>query len=107
MLTTQILKSFVYDLYANLITLAKHNCILTLVSFFFFFFFPLKVQKEIRNLLPSLSSSPISPENFRVYLILPFLLPGKDGDSFLSLTILAQAIVKLQPEGQQTLGRVL
>ncbi|XP_016153364.1 PREDICTED: probable E3 ubiquitin-protein ligase HERC3 [Ficedula albicollis] len=62
-----------------------------------------EVQKEIRNLLPSLSSSPISPENFRVYLILPFLLPGKDGNSFLSLTLLAQAIMKLQPEGLQTL----
>ncbi|TRZ23540.1 hypothetical protein HGM15179_003554 [Zosterops borbonicus] len=62
-----------------------------------------KIQKEIRNLLPSLSSSPISPENFRVYLILPFLLQEKDGESFLSLTLLAQAIMKLQPEGLQTL----
>lgn len=78
--------------------------ILTLVSFFFP---PLKIQKEIRNLLPSLSSSPISPENFRVYLILPFLLQEEDGESFLSLTLLAQAIMKLQPEGLQTLGRVL
>lgn len=62
-----------------------------------------EVQKEIRNLLPSLSSSPISPENFRVFLILPFLLQGKDGNSFLSLSLLAQAIMKLQPEGLQTL----
>ncbi|RMC13728.1 hypothetical protein DUI87_08810 [Hirundo rustica rustica] len=62
-----------------------------------------EVQKEIRNLLPSLSPSPISPENFRVYLILPFLLQEKDGDSFLSLILLAQAILKLHPEGLQTL----
>ncbi|XP_063277626.1 probable E3 ubiquitin-protein ligase HERC3 isoform X2 [Prinia subflava] len=62
-----------------------------------------EVQKEIRNLLPSLSSSPISPENFRVYLILPFLLQAEDGDSFLSLILLAQTILKLQPEGLQTL----
>ncbi|XP_062349831.1 E3 ISG15--protein ligase HERC5-like [Cinclus cinclus] len=62
-----------------------------------------EVQNVIRNLLPSLSSSPVSPENFRVYLILPFLLQEKDGNSFLSLILLAQAIMKLQPEGLQTL----
>ncbi|XP_053795912.1 probable E3 ubiquitin-protein ligase HERC4 [Vidua chalybeata] len=62
-----------------------------------------EVQKEIRNLLPLLSSSPISPENFRVYLILPFLLQGKNEDSILSLILLAEAIMKLQPEGLQTL----
>ncbi|XP_037990606.1 probable E3 ubiquitin-protein ligase HERC4 isoform X2 [Motacilla alba alba] len=62
-----------------------------------------EVHKEIRNLLPSLSSSPISPENFRVYLILPFLLRGEDKESILSLIILAEAIMKLQPEGLQTL----
>ncbi|KAM4780827.1 E3 ISG15--protein ligase HERC5-like isoform 1-T1 [Cyanocitta cristata] len=60
-----------------------------------------EVQKQIKNLLPSLSSSPISPENFRVYLILPFLLQGEDGDSL--ILEMAQAIMKLQPEGLQTL----
>ncbi|XP_064272993.1 E3 ISG15--protein ligase HERC5-like isoform X1 [Passer domesticus] len=62
-----------------------------------------EVQMGIRNLLSSLSSSPISPENFRVYLILPFLL--REGDEFpvLSLIVLAEAIMKLQPEGLQTL----
>ncbi|XP_023781952.1 probable E3 ubiquitin-protein ligase HERC4 isoform X3 [Cyanistes caeruleus] len=62
-----------------------------------------KVQQAILNLLRSLSPSFISPENFRVYLILPFLLNGKDIDSFLSLILLAQAIMKLQPKGLQTL----
>ncbi|KAM6346600.1 putative E3 ubiquitin-protein ligase HERC4 isoform 2-T2 [Podargus strigoides] len=62
-----------------------------------------EVQKEIEKLLPSLSSSPISPENFRVYLILPFLLQGHDDSSFRSLSLLAQAIMKLQPEALQTL----
>ncbi|XP_075005669.1 putative E3 ubiquitin-protein ligase HERC4 isoform X3 [Calonectris borealis] len=62
-----------------------------------------QVQKEIEKLLPSLSSSPISPENFRVYLILPFLLQGKDDSSFRSLRLLAQAITKLQPKDLQTL----
>ncbi|XP_075564793.1 putative E3 ubiquitin-protein ligase HERC4 [Pelecanus crispus] len=62
-----------------------------------------EVQKEIEKLLPSLSSSPISPENFRVYLILPFLLQSEDDSSFHSLSLLAQAITKLQPEDLQTL----
>ncbi|XP_021404911.2 putative E3 ubiquitin-protein ligase HERC4 [Lonchura striata] len=62
-----------------------------------------EVQKEIRNLLPLLSSSPISPENCRVYLILPFLLQGNDEDTILSLILLAEAIMKLQPQGLQTL----
>ncbi|XP_010075477.1 PREDICTED: probable E3 ubiquitin-protein ligase HERC3, partial [Pterocles gutturalis] len=62
-----------------------------------------EVQKEIEKLLPSLSSSPISPENFRVYLILPFLLQGEDDSSFRSLMLLAQAIAKLQPKDLQTL----
>ncbi|XP_009473150.1 PREDICTED: probable E3 ubiquitin-protein ligase HERC3 [Nipponia nippon] len=62
-----------------------------------------EVQKEIEKLLPSLSSSPNSPENFRVYLILPFLLQGEDDGSFRSFRLLAQAIMKLQPEYLQTL----
>uniref|UniRef100_A0A8C9NN57 E3 ISG15--protein ligase HERC5-like n=1 Tax=Serinus canaria TaxID=9135 RepID=A0A8C9NN57_SERCA len=65
-----------------------------------------EVQMEIRNLLESLSSSPISPispENFRVYLILPFLLREKNEGSVLSLIVLAGAIMKLPPEGLQTL----
>ncbi|KAM6402234.1 putative E3 ubiquitin-protein ligase HERC3 [Pluvialis apricaria] len=62
-----------------------------------------EVQNEIEKLLPSLSSSPISPENFRVYLILPFLLQGEDGSSFCSLGLLAQAIMKLQSKDLQTL----
>ncbi|XP_015481119.1 probable E3 ubiquitin-protein ligase HERC4 isoform X1 [Parus major] len=62
-----------------------------------------EVQQAILNLLTSLSPSLISPENFRLYLILPFLLNGKDIDSFPSLILLAQAIMKLQPEGLQTL----
>ncbi|XP_010146138.1 PREDICTED: probable E3 ubiquitin-protein ligase HERC3, partial [Eurypyga helias] len=62
-----------------------------------------EVQKEIEKLLPSLSSSPISPENFRVYLILPFLLQGEDNSSYRSLGLLAQAITKLQPKDLQTL----
>ncbi|XP_053920301.1 probable E3 ubiquitin-protein ligase HERC4 isoform X3 [Cuculus canorus] len=62
-----------------------------------------EVQKEIEKLLPSLSSSPISPENFRVYLILPVLLQGDDNSSYRSLRLLAQAIMKLQPKDLQTL----
>ncbi|KAM6313327.1 putative E3 ubiquitin-protein ligase HERC4 [Aegotheles albertisi] len=62
-----------------------------------------EVQKEIEKLLPSLSSSPISPENFRVYVILPFLLQGCDHSSFRSLSLLAQAIIKLQPKVLKTL----
>ncbi|XP_059673641.1 probable E3 ubiquitin-protein ligase HERC3 [Gavia stellata] len=62
-----------------------------------------EVQKEIEKLLPSLSSSPISPENFRVYLILPFLLQGEDESSYRCLRLLAQAITKLQPKDLQTL----
>ncbi|XP_008938722.1 PREDICTED: E3 ISG15--protein ligase HERC5-like, partial [Merops nubicus] len=62
-----------------------------------------EVQKEIENLLPSLSSSPISPENFRVYLILPFLLQGEDNSSYCSLRLLAHSIMKLQPKDLQTL----
>ncbi|XP_067993448.1 probable E3 ubiquitin-protein ligase HERC4 isoform X1 [Melanerpes formicivorus] len=62
-----------------------------------------QVLKEIEKLLPSLSSSPTSPENFRVYLILPFLLQGEDDSSYCSLRLLAQAIMKLQPKAQQTL----
>ncbi|XP_074679165.1 E3 ISG15--protein ligase HERC5-like isoform X1 [Strix aluco] len=62
-----------------------------------------EVQKEIEKLLPSLSSSPISPENFRVYLILPFLLQGQDESSYHALRLLAQAITKLQPKDLQTL----
>ncbi|KAM9295768.1 putative E3 ubiquitin-protein ligase HERC3 [Morus bassanus] len=62
-----------------------------------------EVQNEIEKLLPSLSSSPISPENFRVYLILPVLLQGEDDSSFRSLGLLAQAIQKLQPKDLQTL----
>ncbi|KAJ7397165.1 hypothetical protein BTVI_137957 [Pitangus sulphuratus] len=61
-----------------------------------------EVQKKIDNLLPSLSSSPISPENLRVYLILPFILQRKDGSSYHSLRLLAKAIMKLQPEDLQT-----
>ncbi|XP_069711475.1 probable E3 ubiquitin-protein ligase HERC3 isoform X3 [Phaenicophaeus curvirostris] len=62
-----------------------------------------EVQNEIEKLLPSLSSSPISPENFRVYLILPVLLQGEDDSSYRSLGLLAQAITKLQPKDLQTL----
>ncbi|XP_010293607.1 PREDICTED: probable E3 ubiquitin-protein ligase HERC3 [Phaethon lepturus] len=62
-----------------------------------------EVQKEIEKLLPSLSSSPISPENFRVYLILPFLLQEEDDSSYRSLRLLAHAIMKLQPKDLQTL----
>nr|XP_009935335.1 PREDICTED: probable E3 ubiquitin-protein ligase HERC3 [Opisthocomus hoazin] len=62
-----------------------------------------EVQKEIKKLLPSLSSSPTSPENFRVYLILPFLLQREDDSSYHSLRLLAQAITKLQPKDMQTL----
>ncbi|XP_025973656.2 E3 ISG15--protein ligase HERC5-like [Dromaius novaehollandiae] len=62
-----------------------------------------KVKEEIKKLLPSLSSSPISPENFRIYLILPFLLRGEDDTSYHSLSLLAQAIMRLQPKDLQTL----
>uniref|UniRef100_A0A8C6N615 Uncharacterized protein n=1 Tax=Melopsittacus undulatus TaxID=13146 RepID=A0A8C6N615_MELUD len=62
-----------------------------------------EVKKEIEKLLPSLSSSPVSPENFRVYLILPFLLQGEDDSSSRSLCLLAQAITKLQSKDLQTL----
>ncbi|XP_065548378.1 probable E3 ubiquitin-protein ligase HERC4 isoform X2 [Lathamus discolor] len=62
-----------------------------------------EVKKEIEKLLPSLSSSPVSPENFRVYLILPFLLQGQDDSSYRSLNLLAQAITKLQSKDLQTL----
>ncbi|XP_027562395.1 probable E3 ubiquitin-protein ligase HERC4 [Neopelma chrysocephalum] len=62
-----------------------------------------EVQKEIDNLLPSLTSSPISPENFRVYLILPFILQGEDKSCYHSLRLLAQAIMKLQAKDLQTL----
>lgn len=62
-----------------------------------------EVQKEIEKLLPSLSSSPISPENFRVYLILPFLLQGENDNSYRSLSLLAQAITKLKSKDLQTL----
>ncbi|XP_009994266.1 PREDICTED: probable E3 ubiquitin-protein ligase HERC3 [Chaetura pelagica] len=66
-----------------------------------------EVQKEIKKLLLSLSSSPISPENFRLYLILPFLLRGNDDSSFHSLSLLAQAITRLQPKALQTLEHLL
>ncbi|XP_051474889.1 E3 ISG15--protein ligase HERC5-like isoform X2 [Apus apus] len=66
-----------------------------------------EVQKEIKKLLLSLSSSPISPENFRLYLILPFLLQDNDDSSFRSLSLLAQAITKLQPKALQTLEHLL
>ncbi|XP_010184024.1 PREDICTED: probable E3 ubiquitin-protein ligase HERC3, partial [Mesitornis unicolor] len=62
-----------------------------------------EVQKEIEKLLPSLSSSPTSPENFRVYLILPFLLQGEDDSSNRSLGLLAQVITKFQPKDLRTL----
>ncbi|XP_061333094.1 LOW QUALITY PROTEIN: probable E3 ubiquitin-protein ligase HERC4 [Pezoporus flaviventris] len=62
-----------------------------------------EVKKEIEKLLPSLSSSPIPPENFRVYLILLFLLQGEDDSSYRSLNLLAQAITKLQSKDLQTL----
>ncbi|XP_065592552.1 probable E3 ubiquitin-protein ligase HERC4 [Cyrtonyx montezumae] len=62
-----------------------------------------EVQKEIKNLLPSLSSSPISPENFRVYLILPFLLQQEDVSTCCTLKLLAQAILRLQQKDLQTL----
>ncbi|KAM6206524.1 putative E3 ubiquitin-protein ligase HERC4 [Sarcoramphus papa] len=65
-----------------------------------------EVQKEIEKLLPSLSSSPVSPENFRVYLVLPFLLQGEDDSSYRCLRLLAQAITKLQPKALQTLERL-
>uniref|UniRef100_A0A8C2TBD0 Probable E3 ubiquitin-protein ligase HERC4 n=1 Tax=Coturnix japonica TaxID=93934 RepID=A0A8C2TBD0_COTJA len=60
-----------------------------------------EVQKEINNLLPSLSSSPISPENFRVYLILPFLLQQQN--AFSTLKQLAKAILRLRQKDLQTL----
>uniref|UniRef100_A0A8C9FKU9 HECT domain-containing protein n=1 Tax=Pavo cristatus TaxID=9049 RepID=A0A8C9FKU9_PAVCR len=62
-----------------------------------------EVQKEINNLLPSLSSSPVSPENFRVYLILPFLLQQQNASSFCTLELLAEAILRLQQRDLQTL----
>ncbi|KAM6136346.1 putative E3 ubiquitin-protein ligase HERC4 [Phoenicopterus ruber ruber] len=62
-----------------------------------------EVQKEIEKLLPSLSSSPISPENFRIYLILPVLLQGEVDSPYSSLRLLARAITKLQPKDLQTL----
>ncbi|XP_014799704.1 PREDICTED: probable E3 ubiquitin-protein ligase HERC4 [Calidris pugnax] len=67
-----------------------------------------KVFEEVQNvikmlLLPSLSSSPISPENFRVYLILPFLLQGEDDNSFHCLRLLAEAIMKLRTKDLKTL----
>ncbi|XP_021252472.1 probable E3 ubiquitin-protein ligase HERC4 isoform X2 [Numida meleagris] len=62
-----------------------------------------EVQKEINNLLPSLSSSPISPENFRIYLILPFLLQREVNSSYCTLKLLAEAILRLQQKDLQTL----
>lgn len=61
------------------------------------------MHEEIHNLLPSLSSSPVSPENFRVYLILPFLLQQKDVRSYSTLKLLAEAILRLQQKDLQTL----
>ncbi|XP_052538672.1 probable E3 ubiquitin-protein ligase HERC4 [Tympanuchus pallidicinctus] len=61
-----------------------------------------EVQKEINNLLPSLSS-PVSPENFRVYLILPFLLQQQNSSSYSTLKLLAEAILRLQQKDLQTL----
>ncbi|XP_035182202.1 probable E3 ubiquitin-protein ligase HERC3 [Oxyura jamaicensis] len=63
----------------------------------------LEVQNGIEDLLPSLSSSPISPENFRVYLILPFLLQGDDDSSYRSLRLLAKAILRLQEKDRKAL----
>ncbi|XP_072190174.1 probable E3 ubiquitin-protein ligase HERC4 [Excalfactoria chinensis] len=60
-----------------------------------------EVQKEINNLLPSLSSSPVSPENFRVYLILPFLLQQQN--AFCTLKQVAKAILRLRQKDLQTL----
>ncbi|KAI6070048.1 putative E3 ubiquitin-protein ligase HERC3 isoform X1 [Aix galericulata] len=62
-----------------------------------------EVQNGIENLLSSLSSSPISPENFRVYLILPFLLQRDDDGSYRSLQLLAKAILRLQKKDQKAL----
>uniref|UniRef100_A0A8B9UYN3 HECT domain-containing protein n=1 Tax=Anas zonorhyncha TaxID=75864 RepID=A0A8B9UYN3_9AVES len=62
-----------------------------------------EVQNGIVNLLSSLSSSPISPENFRVYLILPFLLQGDDDSSYRSLQLLAKAILRLQKKDRKAL----
>uniref|UniRef100_A0A8B9EEK2 HECT-type E3 ubiquitin transferase n=1 Tax=Anser cygnoides TaxID=8845 RepID=A0A8B9EEK2_ANSCY len=62
-----------------------------------------EVQSGIEDLLPSLSSSPISPENFRVYLILPFLLQGDDESSYCSLRLLAKAILRLQQKDREAL----
>ncbi|XP_065692195.1 E3 ISG15--protein ligase HERC5-like isoform X1 [Patagioenas fasciata] len=61
-----------------------------------------EVLKGILKLQPSLSSSPISPENFRVYLILPFLLQGEFNTSY-ALRRVAQTITKLQPHNLRTL----
>ncbi|XP_062430207.1 E3 ISG15--protein ligase HERC5-like [Rhea pennata] len=66
-----------------------------------------EVKQEIKKLLPSLSLSPISPENFRIYLILPFLLREKDDASYHSLGLLAQAIMRLQPRDLQILESLL
>uniref|UniRef100_A0A8C3BTH3 HECT domain-containing protein n=1 Tax=Cairina moschata TaxID=8855 RepID=A0A8C3BTH3_CAIMO len=62
-----------------------------------------EVQNGIENLLSSLSSSPISPENFRVYLILPFLLQRDDDSSYRSLQLLAKAILRLQKKDRKAL----
>uniref|UniRef100_G1N147 RCC1-like domain-containing protein n=1 Tax=Meleagris gallopavo TaxID=9103 RepID=G1N147_MELGA len=62
-----------------------------------------EVQKEINNLLPSLSSSPVSPENFRVYLILPFLLQQQNSNSYSTLKLLAKAILRLRRKDLQIL----
>ncbi|XP_065490954.1 probable E3 ubiquitin-protein ligase HERC4 [Caloenas nicobarica] len=62
-----------------------------------------EVLRGILKLQPSLSSSPISPENFRVYLILPFLLQGEFSTSYDALRRVAQSITKLQPHNLQTL----
>ncbi|XP_068797623.1 E3 ISG15--protein ligase HERC5 isoform X2 [Struthio camelus] len=62
-----------------------------------------EVKQEIKKLLSSVTFSPISPENFRIYLILPFLLRGEDDISYHSLNLLAQAILRLQPKDLQTL----
>ncbi|XP_048799412.1 probable E3 ubiquitin-protein ligase HERC4 [Lagopus muta] len=61
-----------------------------------------EVQKEIDNLLPSLSF-PVSPENFRIYLILPFLLQQQNSSSYSTLKLLAEAILRLQQKDLQTL----
>ncbi|KAM6261668.1 putative E3 ubiquitin-protein ligase HERC4 [Porphyrio hochstetteri] len=62
-----------------------------------------EVQRAIENLSPSLSSSLNSPEKFRVYVVLPFLLQGGDESSHRSLRLLARAVMRLKPEDLQTL----